>query len=1257
MAIKIKFDSSHNPIQPTFVLSTRSGHKIGYIPAYNISISDTFNSKFDLSFQVNKYSNGTIYSYWEDLSDFKLVWCKEWDVWFEIYVETQDNNDLTKNIDCVSIGEAELSQINLYNIESNTEDDISRDDYSPTVLYNENAISSSLLHRIMGKVPHYSISHVDASISHIQRTFSFDNISLYDAFQKISEEIGCIFVINPGSNPDGSIKRSISVYDLESCCMDCGHRDTFDNKCPSCGSTNILKGYGRDTNIFISTENLADDISLSTDTDSVKNCFRLEAGDDLMTSTVINCNPNGSQYIWYISKDSKKDMSDELRKKLDDYDAVCDNYNQYGINISASVLNRYNSIVAKYIKYNKDLQEIKSPIYGYPNLMNIYYDTIDLCLFLTNSLMPDTTISKTTASIQAAKLNSTNISSVAVQDISKCSAATAASAVLSIAKTIIDSGYQVKIKDGNLSGTKWIGNFTVTSYSDDSDTSDSDVITVIITDDYKAFTKQKIDKVLKKSADDSNIYAISSLFKTEIGTFKTEIKKHCLENLKMFSNACQSCLDIMIENGIGDKDLWENKESDLYKNLYIPYYEKKIALEEELQIRESEIEAIIGSYDTDGNLKVYGLQNELDSERIKIQNALNFENYLGDSLWREFVSYIREDVYSNDNYISDGLNNGELFKKALEFINTAKKEIFKSSTLQHSLSATLKNLLVMKEFEPIVDNFSVGNWIHIKIDNEVYRLRLISYSIDFDDLDNINIEFSDITKISTGISDIQSILSQAHSMATSYDSIKRQASQGENSNSILKSWIRNGLDATNTKIIGGADNQTQTWDEHGMLFRRYNDITDSYEETQLKIINSTIAITNDNWGTTKTAIGNFYYYDPATEELKSAYGINGEAIIGKIFLGEQLGIYNDAGNLKFNNDGFVITNGVNSFTVNPNNAKKLLALSSGNTDVLYVDEKGLLHIQGDGAGLDITTNSAISDLSSKVKLTAEGLETKVAKNNIISTINQSAEEVSISANKINFNGLVTANEYFKILLDGSIQASHGTIGGVDILSDGLYMGGYLTGDRGMIYKCGMSSSDQKHAFWAGEDKWYVDYNGFMHAEKVDLGGRFQTATDDTKVIIDNGRVLIYERVPVEDMETGEIIGYDWNKRIYIGINTLKNPAIVFYDDFGEDNVISLNKNGLNGKVATYDGDYKYAVGSSAANIWRTKIIRTITSSDGLKKLLIWGGYGEEGSADTGAEQEEESHYFLDQSAVLSLITDACQTLQNTLQSQIDALKK
>jgi len=986
MAIDIKFDLIGNPEPPTIILANRNGNKLGQLKVNteSIELTDKFNDVSEFSFTINKYIDNEPTHLWDKVIDFKLVYCKEWDMWFEIKVELDEATETVKTIFCTQLGQAELSQIMLYNIEINTEDDIARDDYKVSVLYNVDDTEASILHRILkDKAPHYSIADVSPTIAKIQRSFSFDGISIYDAFQEIGEEVGCLFIFHSNSDENGKIQRTISVYDLQQYCNDCGYRGEFTDKCPKCNSTSITNGYGEDTLIFVTSDELASGgIQLVTDVDSVKSCFKLEAGDDLMTSTVRNCNPNGTDYIWYFSDDIKEDMSDELVEKLESYDKNYRYYsNEYIVNIDQELLDSYNALVNKYKEYNYDLNYIFPPIKGYSSLMNAYYDTVDLALFLKSSLMPtydeytsaediylideldnfltdesDNLLTyrrgireKTNAEEQASLLTVSALSPVSVSNISIASAATIDSTVLSVAKIVVKSTYKVEVNASNIvdnGDTKiWTGSFIVTSYVDEEDRAISKTVSVVVNDNYENFVKQKIEKALSKG--NTEDLSITGLFSKGIYSFRSDLKHYSLNSLLSFRDACQACIDILIEQGIGS-----DTNSDLYKNLYSPYLEKLQAIEAEIKVREDEINSITGAYDSDGNLISKGIQNYIDKYRTEIQKILNFEEYLGEELWLEFCSYRREDKYSNENYISNGLDNAELFKKALEFFEVAENEIYKSSELQHSISTTLNNLLAIPKFEPLVKMFKVGNWIRVQIDNKIYKLRLLEYGIDYSKFDSIPVEFSDVTKVKNGVTDVESILSQAANMATSYSTVKRQASQGEKSNATLNDIIESGLNVEDTKIIGTV-NQNQTWDKNGILCREYDPITETYSDEQLKIINSTIAITDDSWDTTKTAIGKYYYTDPTTKELKSVYGVNGETIVGRLLIGEQLNITNDKNSLQFTDDGLVIKNDVNTISINPNN-ESLFNITSDNGNIFHLNDEGELAITGNITAKSLT---------------------------------------------------------------------------------------------------------------------------------------------------------------------------------------------------------------------------------------------------------------------------------------------------------------
>lgn len=73
----------------------------------------------------------------------------------------------------------------------------------------------------------------------------------------------------------------------------------------------------------------------------------------------------------------------------------------------------------------------------------------------------------------------------------------------------------------------------------------------------------------------------------------------------------------------------------------------------------------------------------------------------------------------------------------------------------------------------------------------------------------------------------------------------------------------------------------------------------------------------------------------------------------------------------------------------------------------------------------LTEYSTTEQMQSAIKVKADAIESTVSKkvgsNEIISKINQSAEEASINAEKISLNGAVTANSNFKINTDGSAE--------------------------------------------------------------------------------------------------------------------------------------------------------------------------------------------------------------------------------------------
>lgn len=954
---RLNFDTSGNVEDITFVLANKSGDKISNITnVTDIVTKHAMNSYSEFSFNAHKELNRNTLRCWNDIKDFKLMWIPEWDMWFEIYVKISEENEDIKFITGKSLGEAELSQIMLYNIEINTETDISRDDYKiPTTFYNPDHPEASLVNRLTEKAPHYRFAHIDISLMNIQRTFTFDKKSIYDALKEVAEELNCLFVFGCGSDANGKPERTISVYDLEANCKDCGHRDTFVDKCPKCGSTNVTNGYGEYTNVFISRDNLVEEVTYTTDADSVKNCFKLTAGDDLMTAAVRSCNPNGSDYIYYFSDAVRSDMSEQLQEKLSAYDKLYEEYQKtHNFDIDSSFVNNYNAIVTKYIKYDDSLKKIESPITGYPKLMRTYFDTIDMVQFLKNKLMPNITKPDNSAKSQGEYLMENLPSSAATTSLKNLSVSTANNIMISLAQSIVKGSFKITVTETTLSNDVWRGKFNLKSYSDEDDTYTSSPVSIGINENYEEYVRQRIEKILNKS--DDNYYDIVGLFKQDLTVFKSELKKYCLDSLNTFQKCCQSCIDIMVQQGVASDSSTATTSNAIntkaiYDSLYVPYYNKLNAIQDEILVREDEVYTVEGKYNNQNELIQDGVQIEIERIIGDVQDTLNFQKFIGDELNKEFCAFLRMDEYSNDNYISDGLNNTELFQNAFDFINVATKELYKSATLQHSITGTLKNFLRMREFAPIVNSFKNGNWITIQIDDEIYKLRIIEYTIDFASSQNIDVTFSDVISAKDIASDIKSILDQASNMATSYGSIVRQSDMNSNFSKKMSDMILKGLDMTNTKIVSSADNQDITWDEHGLLCREFNDILNDYNPCQLKIINHGLYITNDGWKTAKAGVGQFYYFDPKDKVYKEGYGIIADTLVGNLILSSQVGIYNEEKSIEMDKNGIIVT--TNTYNKNVFTIKKEITDDEGNITYerqLYIDDNGNI-VLGGGASI------------------------------------------------------------------------------------------------------------------------------------------------------------------------------------------------------------------------------------------------------------------------------------------------------------------
>ena len=864
---KIIFNENFGVDEITILLERRDFHKYGkLIDATDIEYKDTLNAP-ELSFTVYKTEN----ELWDKINNYNLVYIPEYNEHFSITVNTTEENTTQKSVTCTYLPVNELQNVKLRNIEINTEDDIARDDYDenyPTIFYRDlsafsegsemykKLYNSSLLHRILDKASNYKIGHVDTSLKNLKSWFqySINDSNVYDELTgEISDDYQCLFTFD-------STTRTINSYDLCNTCKDCGYRGDFHDKCPECGSTNIGGAYGEDTTIYISKENLSTSASIESSDDSLKNCFYIVGGDDLMSSAVAIANPSGTNYIINFSDEMYENMPSDLVEKIKAYNA---NYqeciNSRAFNFSSNEVNQYNQIV-KYVnehypKIDDDgnkvdrYNTISSPIVGYKNIASLCFDCIDIGLILQTSMGKTIEMDNLTIQETMNLLTFTNLSPIAVKsNVSWVATSVVSNTVLGACKALINTAlYKVEIVDASYSKDKhvWKGKFKLTSIEDKTITLIGSEVSIAVNNDMEKYLKQNIQRCLNKL--DTNYKDLKSL-ETSDSDFQSELAYYSFDYLSSLKDSFGDVLGIILES-----------EQDELKNKYQTWYSNRVGwLESEMNKRQLQIDAVHRLYNYDNKSgTVYDIQNSL-------QDELNLETYLGKDMWTKFCAFRMEDTYQNDNYISDGLDNGELVTRATELIDTAKKELYKASHVQYTVSSTINNLLALKEFQPIVNKFEIGNWIHVCVDEKIYYLRLLSYKIFYSDISKIEVEFSTVERTWSGSSDVKSVIESAQAIASSFSYTTQKVKNNTGASKYVQDWVQKGMNATVTKIVNNADNQNVVYDSSGILCRAYDDLTETYDLCQSRWINSGLYITDDGWQTVKAAIGKYIYVNPET---------------------------------------------------------------------------------------------------------------------------------------------------------------------------------------------------------------------------------------------------------------------------------------------------------------------------------------------------------------------------------------------------------
>lgn len=913
--------------------------------------------------------------------------------------------------------------------------------YVPTILYSEQT-KYSLIHKILSYAPNYEVGHVDDTLKNIQRTFSFSNKDIISCFSDVAQEVVCIFDVVVQRDQDGNAHRIVNIYDAQYC-KDCGKRNIVNGICQNCKSTNIA-GIGEDTSVLIGTDNLSDEITLTPD-GNMKNCFIIEGGDDIITDTVSGILPSGNNKLYLFSQDTRELFSSELNNKYDEYinnfNDSRDKYAellelQYGIldlilylqsgrmptpsvsNPSGNTDNRL---------YNEVIHVISSYQSHFPNGLGLI-DTSDttsrngmirqvLSLFVDDGFAIrqengnyDANTLRWTGDIIIYETGNSN-SNVVIH-------VTQNSSTIECSNTseITNSSFCIKFLENYEVYIKQMIAITTKNYEFIEDNG---------LNNPKEWQKYSLNRLysyhsgyqtcletleeIKTKSSLPGIISIADQMKEKYLARFVEISDYMtkLEDIIYYLRSYYSNADIPLSS-IPSESHFFNTAVIAFQNMvhYIKYgtwiggsetdstdhpiYCKNCSSTNVTMIGCNQCKSTnISSY---GGLAYIIYENyllddtSLETQRSIIRKNNDLRYFLKkddpqEILYKELCSMIREDVYQNSNFISDGLSNSELILKTKELIQKAEQELARACISQHTLSGNIYSFvaysrLSLDDFpiKGIYDKFKLGNFMwyvsdEYRIDDaeiskkKSYKLRLSVEEFSWSDSGvELNVEFTDVLEYLNGnISDITSLMQIVGNLSTSFDSVKKQAEQGEEANNTFQKIKNEGLQSALSNVLNARNIDVQI-DDRGITLRKYDYELDDYDQYQMKLINRNIVMTSDAWKTARMAIGLGRYNG------QLVYGIWAELLFGDLIVGNELIIKNDNENstVTITGDGIFVTSG--SFNIS-GKSNQVIIDPQTITDTGYIlavkhDDDFSIGIKADGTAVfkgSITATSLILD--------------------------------------------------------------------------------------------------------------------------------------------------------------------------------------------------------------------------------------------------------------------------------------------------------
>lgn len=410
-------------------------------------------------------------------------------------------------------------------------------------------------------------------------------------------------------------------------------------------------------------------------------------------------------------------------------------------------------------------------------------------------------------------------------------------------------------------------------------------------------------------------------------------------------------------------------------------------------------------------------------------------------------TYIKFIATSGSMFLTANVSEYQKYSVQMELYDYAAEVLSDLATATYEFSVDSGNFIFAQEFEPFRNELELGRGIYLNIgDSKCITPIIIEFELDFENLDKFSIVFSNRFKRHDAVNTLKDMIESSYSSSRSFDSSRYIYNQASKYTSTVSNFMSSSLDAAKNSILAAA-NQSVCIDGAGIHIGG----TSNY---QLRMIDSMIAMTDDNWATAKLAIGLF-----ATEDSGTYFGVNAEVIGGKLIVGNNLIIENT-------NDYGVTQFKVDATGAWLTNATFVLQSEGSNGGKIILDPKYGI-VAGNGNLFDTQGTTVIPsfiDNNDNIELDNDG--------------------IPVNANF--YLDIRDGNAYFR----GTVKATGGKIGGFT-LEDGFMHAG--VGNSYVALNGSGNNTNSAYALWAGGTspstaRFWVKKDGSISAKNGTFSG-------------------------------------------------------------------------------------------------------------------------------------------------------------------------